>query len=348
LPQSLTQPATPGAPCLDSETWVSSGAAEDLAPAIPVPRAIHPRRPHTQKHAQKLENLTVRLYEDLAAHTPVVPTSAANTRTGHALPDLPPGYGPYAYEAPDEILLDEEIAFRHDPIFDEPAEPPQPIAANLIEFPRQLVAPRKSRPRLAEGPLREDADTSPAAAQLRIFEVDAEQIATTPEPSLPEWASIRLDAPRERSVQPNDIPEISFALPPQVAPLNLRLMAAAVDVCILTVAFLTFVTLAAYTAHQLPTGSTAAIAAAGLFLLLFVVYHTLFFTVADATPGMRYARIALCTFSDENPTRSAMRRRTFAILLAASPLGIGFLWAILDDDRMGWHDRISRMYQRAY
>jgi hypothetical protein len=63
---------------------------------------------------------------------------------------------------------------------------------------------------------------------------------------------------------------------------------------------------------------------------------------------MRYARIGLCTFSDENPTRSQMRRRTWAILLSACPLGIGFFWALVDDDRLGWHDRISRMYQRSY
>jgi hypothetical protein len=43
-----------------------------------------------------------------------------------------------------------------------------------------------------------------------------------------------------------------------------------------------------------------------------------------------------------------MRRRIFAVILAACPLGIGFLWAWLDDDGLGWHDRISRMYQRSY
>jgi hypothetical protein len=63
---------------------------------------------------------------------------------------------------------------------------------------------------------------------------------------------------------------------------------------------------------------------------------------------MRYARIALCTFNDDNPTRAQMRRRIFAIVLAACPLGIGFLWAWLDEDGLGWHDRISRMYQRSY
>ena len=63
---------------------------------------------------------------------------------------------------------------------------------------------------------------------------------------------------------------------------------------------------------------------------------------------MRYARIGLCTLSDDNPTRAAMRRRIFAQLLAACPLGMGYLWAFLDDDRLGWHDRISRIYQRSY
>jgi hypothetical protein len=43
-----------------------------------------------------------------------------------------------------------------------------------------------------------------------------------------------------------------------------------------------------------------------------------------------------------------MRKRIVAILIAASPLGIGLLWIFLDDDKLGWHDRISRMYQRAY
>ncbi len=70
--------------------------------------------------------------------------------------------------------------------------------------------------------------------------------------------------------------------------------------------------------------------------------------MSEATPGMRYARIALCTFADDNPTRAAMRRRILATVLAACPLGIGFLWAWLDEDGLGWHDRISRMYQRSY
>ena len=28
--------------------------------------------------------------------------------------------------------------------------------------------------------------------------------------------------------------------------------------------------------------------------------------------------------------------------------GLGFWWALLDEDRLTWHDLISRMYQRSY
>ncbi len=43
-----------------------------------------------------------------------------------------------------------------------------------------------------------------------------------------------------------------------------------------------------------------------------------------------------------------MRRRIFALCLSSASLGRGLFWALLDDDLLGWHDRISRMYQRSY
>lgn len=71
----------------------------------------------------------------------------------------------------------------------EPGEFIQPIYANLIEFPREMIATRKVRPRRAEGPLA-DAESAP---QLSIFEVDPAAISTQPAlatmdlPETPEW-----------------------------------------------------------------------------------------------------------------------------------------------------------------
>jgi uncharacterized RDD family membrane protein YckC len=251
------------------------------------------------------------------------------------------------------LALDEEIAFRQSPTFED-AGAPVVLPANLIEFPRQLVAARRARPRLAEGPLREEADLAAALAQLRIFEVEATQISTAPavELSVPEWSSIMLSALPAAEVV--ETPEAQFlpALPPQTAPLSLRAMAAIVDGCVMMGAVLAFVATFAFTVGKLPHGAVtpqiAAIGLAGTLAIFWLLYQLLFFTFSEATPGMRYARIGLCTLDDNNPTRSAMRRRILAVVLSACPLGIGFLWALLDDDRLGWHDRISRMYQRSY
>ncbi|MEG9436607.1 RDD family protein [Edaphobacter sp. HDX4] len=288
----------------------------------------------------------------------------------------------------ESLFLDEEIAFRQAPVFD-PVEAPVEIPGNLIEFPRQLIAPRKARPRLAEGPLREEAEVHADPSQLRIFEVEAEQISPEPvsESSAPEWTSILLDAqPRAEAavgytahyshetaakysseyfvpatepyaaqhLQLSPETQHLYATPLQAAPLSLRVMSAAVDTCIVLAGFLVFAGAAVLTTSHFTAGgihmaiSTAAISAGGSIAVLGLLYLLLFFTFSESTPGMRYARIGLCTFSDENPSRAAMRRRVLALALSSASLGLGVLWALLDDERLGWHDRISRMYQRSY
>jgi len=336
-------------------------------------------------------NYTVRHAEDLRLGSAEAPSSTYRNHRAAAREDREASGETGTVDPSESFFLDEEIAFRQSPVFD-PVEPPVEIPGNLIEFPRQLIASRRARPRLAEGPLREEAELHADPSQLRIFEVEAEKISPEPaaEGSAPEWSSILLDAqPRQHAhssfahaVEPSAAysgeyyapagaehhvphhaaqhlqlsPETQhlYAVPLKVAPLQLRLMSTAVDACIVLAAFLVFTAAAVFTASQfLPAGvhmplATAAISSAGVIALLGLIYQLLFFTFTDATPGMRYARIGLCTFSDENPTRSAMRRRIFAVVLSSASLGLGVLWALLDDERLGWHDRISRIYQRSY
>jgi uncharacterized RDD family membrane protein YckC len=281
--------------------------------------------------------LTVRLYEDLSAIRPPI----ENTRRVVA---------PVEADEHEATALDEEIAFRLAPEFEQHIRESIAISGNLIEFPRQLVAARKARPRLAEGPLREESAPEP---QLRIFEVEPEQISATPAEAsgAPEWQSILLEAaPAPERVSAVEA-QFHYNVQPLTAPFELRLMAASVDACCVGAGLISFAAvvgeIAGANLHALTLpllGATAAIVAGALFVL----YQMLFFTLGEATPGMRYAHIGLCTFADENPTRSAMRRRVLATVLAACPLGLGLAWAWLDDDGLGWHDRISRMYQRAY
>lgn len=230
------------------------------------------------------------------------------------------------------------------------------------------------------------------AHQMRIFEVESEQISSSPDfdATAPEWSSILLDAqPRgsmaatvngavhasyaaydyspnlpveyatagdrpAQHLEPTAETRHLYAMPFQAAPLSLRVMSATVDLSMVLMGFLLFIAAASLTiTHFTPGGlqlSVQQTVLSGLFALLALSfgYQYLFFTFSDATPGMRYARIGLCSFSDDNPSRAAIRRRILATALATAPLGLGLLWALLDEDRLGWHDRISRMYQRSY
>jgi uncharacterized RDD family membrane protein YckC len=227
----------------------------------------------------------------------------------------------------------------------------QPLPVNLIEFPRELVAPRRARPRLEEGPLRESLDDADGLPPLRIFEAEPrripESLAETANAAsaVAEWSSIRLDANPVLSSEENRTP---LDAPLQAASLEDRLMAAIFDAALVLMAFVLFLLVfAACTAH--PPMGTPALAGAGLVLGgLFLLYQYLFFKFGEGTPGMRYAKIALCTFDDENPTRAAMRRRIGFLILSAAPLGLGLAWAWFDEDRLAWHDRLTRMYLRSY
>lgn len=334
--------------------------------------------------------LMQRLQEEIETH----PVAAQTQAQVVALPSIEDSVAtaPAAYSAPpasaqwldadtderEELhTLDQEIAFRLDPEFAEHHIQPLPLPANLLEFPRQLVASRKARPRLAEGPLREDPEPG---SQLRIFEVDPEQIATAV-PSAeafvdaPAWQSQPLDAGTHThheevfdttlDAEPEAAPARApydpaqsaiYTQPVLNAPLHTaaiprRMLSAAVDACCQLAAAIGFVCLAAVVAGPsllaMPRPLLGALAAASA-LTLYVVYHLLFFTFADATPGMRYAHLDFCTFSNENPTRAALRRRIWTTLAAALPLGLGLLWMLVDYDHAGWHDRMSKMYPREY
>ena len=235
-------------------------------------------------------------------------------------------------------------------------EPALPIFGNVIEFPRQIVATRKVRPRLAEGPLASSA----MSAQLSIFEVDPGAVSVAPEVerpvtteqagewSVPEWSSIRLASVLEPEYelladpepQPQHAPEI------ELASLSRRMLAGVVDAALVAGALMAAAALAAKNASGLPDLRTVEVGSALALLLAFAAYKILFFTLARATPGMKYARLALCTLDGGVPTRAQRYARLAAILLSILPVGLGFVWAIFDDQHLTWHDRITRTYLR--
>jgi uncharacterized RDD family membrane protein YckC len=353
------------------ESEIAVKRAAKIAPrAVDAPPA---KSPGDVEELTPAGGFTVRLYED-AALAMRAPEASRGTASGQR--------GAFAESSAAEAMaLDDEIAFRHAPVFEEPAGPTVALPANLIEFPRQLVAARKARPRYAEGPLREEMNASAGDGQLRIFEVDPALISTSPDETdaqSAQWTSIWLDAPAEAratETPAGDLGDERVAVALEPATIARRGMAAAINFTIVAAGMVAFAAAAVATVAYgcgipLRTGlpfvagvrqvlgavaaqtdvqaKSAGMVAAVSGVVLVVIYQALFFWFSTATPGMRCVRIAFCTFEDGNPTRRAVRRRILATLLSALPLGMGYAWAALDEQRLTWHDRMSRMYLRRY
>ncbi|HET6208309.1 MAG TPA: RDD family protein [Terracidiphilus sp.] len=221
--------------------------------------------------------------------------------------------------------------------------------ANLIQFPRELVAKRKMRPRLAEG------QPTEAEGQLSIFEVDpasvstqVEVVATDPDShasiwNRSEWSGMKLDA---QPFAESGTERASVPLP--VAPVGVRLMAGVVDCALILAGFVSLGFAVAHNFQHPPTGKPAEVLGFVSLIMVGLLYYAFFFSLRVSTPGMKYAGIGLCTFDDQVPTRIQLRRRLGAMVLSMIPVGLGIVWSIFDEDHMSWHDRYSQTYLRKY
>ncbi len=245
----------------------------------------------------------------------------------------------------------------------EVAQPAEPLHANLIEFPRELVATRKARPRRAEGPY---AAAAEAGSQLSIFEVDPGTISVEPEEGQatsetaapgrtgPEWSGIELGAqPKpgfaeesaEQAVQQAPGP-LSADRDAALAPMSLRAMAAVVNLALIVGAFLVAAFVAASNVNVLPPLRVMEVGSVFGLLVVGALYEALFYVLAKGTPGMYYAGISLSTFGGRSPNRARRCARLVAMLVSVLPMGLGVMWAIFDEDRLSWHDRLSQTYLR--
>ena len=229
----------------------------------------------------------------------------------------------------------------------------QPLPANLIQFPREIVATRRLRARRAEGPLAA-LDSTP---QLSIFEVDPAAISTQPapavaeEPAAPDWmrpgwlsADSGPNENEERVAAPSP-QEIAASLA-GLAPVGSRLLALVVD-CSLTLAgFLAVLALAVSSGILVRNPRAFELGSALVLLLVGAGYQAIFTTAAKATPGMWYAGIGLSTLDGYEATREQRLMRLSALPLSILPLGIGLAWSLFDEDHLTWHDRLSGTYPR--
>jgi len=192
-------------------------------------------------------------------------------------------------------------------------------------IPKIIEFPRSRHYELAE----------PIADQLRIFEA-AEELPPPPPRHL---AEIEI-APEE----PAHFGAEEIELPIQAAALARRVYATAVDAAIILAAVFLFGFSAQFFASSLPMTKPLLASGAICLLLLLTIYYMLSLSLSRTTPGMQASGLHVITFKGEFPSRWRLRGRALATVLSFAALGMGFVWALLDDDRLCWHDRITHTY----
>lgn len=226
----------------------------------------------------------------------------------------------------------------------------QAIPANLIHFPREIVATRRLRPRLGEGTGESDSP------QLSIFEVDPNSVSTKPLEQQVEagdpvwigssWQQMQLDEEPRAEQLPDYYALVADEHKLYQAPFGRRMMATVVDAAIIMGMVFGSIYLISSNVESLPGKRAFEICAVLAVLGFAALYEWFFLTFAKVTPGMRYAQLALCTFDEQMPTREQVNGRLKAMLISVLPVGLGMLWSLFDEDQMSWHDRLSKTYLR--
>ncbi|MGA2482424.1 MAG: RDD family protein [Candidatus Acidiferrales bacterium] len=129
-----------------------------------------------------------------------------------------------------------------------------------------------------------------------------------------------------------------------VAPLSKRCAAGIVDALCLLFSYGGFLMLFSSLGGHFNFSKLNAIVCVATLALFYIQYFTLFTIFGGTTPGMMLCGLQLIGYEGESATPRQLLARSLGYVLSAGTFFLGFLWAHWDEDRLTWHDRVSRTY----
>jgi uncharacterized RDD family membrane protein YckC len=150
---------------------------------------------------------------------------------------------------------------------------------------------------------------------------------------------LRSPAPLEKKAVSDDAP---------VAPAAVRLQASLLDAAFVAAGM----TAAALAFHLMGgrfqwTGKTAA-PYVGAVLALTVFYHLFWAVLGRETAGMRCVGLRALTFDGHPPGWGRLTVRFGLFCLGIVAVGVGPLWALIDDEALAMHDHVSKTFPTKY
>lgn len=195
-----------------------------------------------------------------------------------------------------------------------------------------------------------DSLTSPA-------ERDAirQRAAETQRPTAVRSARIDAKRPRAKRNQLEDQRPLEFQEPERllsgnasrslcdapVATAGIRVQAALIDTLLMAAGCLPGVCLFVYAGGSLPLDRHAIPFLALAMLTVPLLYKLLWALAGNDSPGVRAAGLELVDFDGKRPSKAQRYGRLFGSGLSFLAAGVGMLWALIDEDKLTWHDHMS-------
>jgi uncharacterized RDD family membrane protein YckC len=248
---------------------------------------------------------------------------------------LPPGSRGSIAE---KLRLDISAVVMDEPVVTEPGQGmlfPRPEAPRekIVRMRAQLPLPEQQEIAGRTEPHRRDAAPRTASRSVRN---------TAKEPSggprdQQEFAFFNPDPQRV-------VREASIYCKATVAVPMHRLMATAVDTSMILIGFGLFLGVAHLVGMQFGLSKPFLIGY-GVGIAAMVLLYRLLWCVAEMDSiGMRACGLKLLNFDGGVPDRRQRLSRLAASLISVSPAGLGLLWALADEEKLTWHDHISKTF----
>ena len=123
-----------------------------------------------------------------------------------------------------------------------------------------------------------------------------------------------------------------------------RLWAGAIDSLLVISALTGFAYIFFRLTTVVPPLQQAAGMAVALGAVFWIAYQYLLLVYTGTTPGLMLAKLQVSRFDGSAVPRRIRRWRVLASALSGMSLALGYAWCFLDEDRLCWHDRITRTY----
>ncbi len=123
-----------------------------------------------------------------------------------------------------------------------------------------------------------------------------------------------------------------------------RAMAAAIDTSMVLIGLGLFLVVFFLSGGDIVLSRNNAPFLVGAVLGVAFFYRLLWYMADVDTPGLRFAGLRLVNFDGRAPGRKQRRLRQVAGLLSFLSVGLGLVWALVDEERLTWHDHISKTF----